>query len=166
MCCRLQCGLRPIYTSLPRKIYDPRLSLVYIMLNVMHIKIFYKPNWLLNHTVSHLYKLRKKKCHKTKRKKERIFVLFWQLKSNSLVFHKNHKLREKILKSENEKRNSTSTESVCDDKTALLPINANRKTWLKGLSGWNTKPEGTYSMRPQIKLKLDTRDTLQFVAST
>lgn len=165
MCCRLQCGLHPIYTSLPRKIYnDPRLSLVYIMLNVMHIKIFYKPNWLLNHTVSHLYKLRKK-CHKTKRKKEDFcFVLAIEKQQPDLS-------QESQIKEENTevwkwKRNSTSTESVCDDKTALLPINANRKTWLKGLSGWNTKPEGTYSMRPQIKLKLDTRDTLQFVAST
>lgn len=60
------------FTHRPHLKYTTSFNLIslYYAKRYTHIKFFYKPNWLLNHTVAHLYKLRKK-CHKSRRKNKR-----------------------------------------------------------------------------------------------
>lgn len=116
---------------------------------------------MLNHTVSHLYKLRKKKGHKKLGKRKKGICFFGNLKATAWSVTKPQikGLNTELWKL---KRNSTHLElnrvCICDDRTVLrVPVSVNRKTWLKGLSGRNTKPEDTYtSMRPQTKLELET----------
>jgi len=107
----------------------------------------YKPNWLLNHTVSHLYKKKTTttKCNKTRQKKEREFFLL-AIKSNSLLCNKN--TNEGIKYWKGTAHLELNRVCICDDKTVLHnPINGNRKTWLKGLSGWNQARGNTLQVK-------------------
>lgn len=141
--------------------------MLYTYSNFLQTKLIVKP-----HGITSVQTQKKKKGHKKlgKRKKG-ICFFFWQLKATAWSVTKPQikGLNTELWKL---KRNSTHLElnrvRICDDKTVLrVPVSVNRKTWLKGLSGRNTKPEDTYtSMRPETKLELETRNTLQVIAST